>query len=245
VDLIDHALENDGFRLVYQPIVSLQGDTRENYSALLRLVDQNGEEQRPESFWSHARNANRLAEIDRWVVRNAIMELVKHRHEGKKINFHIMLSHDGINDDSMLLWVCDCLREFKAKGAWLCFQFDETDLRNNPQTARTLMDGLKKINCKVAINNFSNGPSSDTLLQHLPVDIVKLSHDFMSNLANDARRQDTLREINRQLQDKGLNTIASGVEDANSLAVLWNVGVNYIQGYFLQEPARTIAFNEE
>jgi EAL domain-containing protein (putative c-di-GMP-specific phosphodiesterase class I) len=107
------------------------------------------------------------------------------------------------------------------------------------------MEGLKKINCKVAISNFSNGPSSDSLLEHLPIDIVKLSPEFMTNLANDTKRQDALQEINRQLQDDGLTTIASGVEDANSLAVLWNVGVNYIQGYFLQEPSRTIALTAE
>lgn len=244
VELIDHALESDGFRLLYQPIVSLQGDTRENYSVLLRLLDRDGEERQPEAFWSHAQNASRLAEIDRWVVRNAISELVKHRRKGKKINFHIMLSRDGITDESMLLWVCDCLREFKAKGAWLTFQFNEADLRNRIQPARKLIEGLKKINCRVAINHFNDNPSSDTLLKHLPVDTIKLSPEFMSNLAGDAAQQDRLSEVNQRLQAAGLKTIASGVEDANSLAILWNVGVNYIQGYFLQEPSSTIAFDD-
>lgn len=245
VDLIDHALEHDEFQLAYQPIVSLQGDTRENYSALLRLVDAKGEEQEPEAFWTHAKHANRLAEIDRWVVRNAIKELAKHRQDGKKINFHITLSHDGINDDSMLLWVCDCLREFKAKGTWLAFQFREIDLRNNLQTARGLMDGLKKINCKIAISHFSNGPNSENLLRYLPVDIVKLAPDFMSGLANSPEQQDELQGLNQQLQENGIKTIASGVEDANSLAALWNIGVNFIQGYFLQEPSLSISFEDD
>jgi len=245
VDLIDHALENDRFRLMFQPIVSLQGDTRENYSVLLRLLDQNDEEKPPEVFWSHAQQANRLAEIDRWVVRNAIKELVRHRREGKKINFHITLSREGFTDESMLLWICDSLREFKAKGAWLAFQFSENDLRSNVQSAKQLIEGLKKINCRIALSHFQDTPSSHALLSHLPVDIIKLSPEFLQDLAGDAKRQDLLVDVNTRLQEKGFKTIASDVEDANSLAILWNVGVNYIQGYFLQEPSSTITFEDD
>jgi multidomain signaling protein FimX len=244
VELIDHALQHDGFRLSYQPIVSLQGDTRENYSVYVRLLDENGEEQVPESFWTHAQRADRLAEIDRWVVRNAIKELVRHREDGKKINFHLALSLDGFSDESMLLWICDCLHEFKAKGAWLTFQFSEEDLRGQVQLAQKLIDDLKKINCRVAISRYEDSANSQNLLKHLQVDMVKLSPDFVKDVANDNQRQEHLSEMNQRLQSQGLKTIASGVEDANSLAVLWNVGVNYIQGYFLQEPSSNISFDD-
>ena len=63
-------------------------------------------------------------------MRNAIRELASHRREGKKIIFYIILSRAGIEDDSMMLWIVDCLREFRAKGSWLVFQFRENDLRN-------------------------------------------------------------------------------------------------------------------
>lgn len=242
VKLIDNALANDGFRLKYQPIVSLQGDTRENYSVYLRLIEDGGKELVPDVFLSPARDASRLAEIDRWVVRNAIRELSSHRRDGKKIIFYIILSRAGIEDDSMLLWIVDCLREFRAKGSWLTFQFRESDLRNALNPAKELIDGLKKINCRIAINNFSDNEAGNSLLKHLDVDIVKLSPELMRGLATDTQQQDRMTEINQGLQDQGYKTIASGVEDASSLAILWNVGVNYIQGYFLQEPASTISY---
>ncbi|MCB1789881.1 MAG: EAL domain-containing protein [Gammaproteobacteria bacterium] len=245
VRLIDNALANDGFRLKYQPIVSLQGDTRENYSVYLRLVDESGNEVIPDEFLSPARDASRLAEVDRWVVRNAIRELASHRRDGKKIIFYIILSRAGIEDDSMLLWIVDCLREFRAKGSWLVFQFRENDLRHSLGPARELINGLRKINCRIAVNNFSEYDSVDALLQHLSVDVVKLSPELMRGLATDTAQQDKMSEINRRLQEAGYKTIASGVEDANSLAILWNVGVNYIQGYFLQEPSSTISFEEQ
>ncbi len=244
VKLIDHALANDGFRLKYQPIVSLQGDTRENYSVYLRLLNDDGKELIPDMFLSPANDASRLAEIDRWVVRNAIRELASHRREGQKVVFYIILSRAAIEDDSMLLWICDCLREFRAKGSWLVFQFRENDLRNALKPARELIEGLKKINCRIALNNYVTNTTVDNLLKHLNIDVVKLSPEFMRGLATDAKQQDDMSEVNQKLQEAGYKTIASGVEDAGSLAILWNIGVNYIQGYFLQEPSSKIAFED-
>ncbi len=245
VDLIDQALENDQFRLLYQPIVSLQGDTRENYSILLRLLNRQQEEIVPNVFLPQAERASRMAEIDRWVIRNAIRELSQQRKNGKKINFHIILSLPGIEDESILLWICDCLREFKAKGPWLVFQFDEHILRKSIQSARQLIEGLKKINCRISINHFTEGSNNDALLKHLPIDIVKLAPSFMENLSTDPKQQQKLQKINDQLQKQGLKTVACGVEDANSLAMLWHISVNYIQGYFLQEPSSSINFDNQ
>jgi EAL domain-containing protein (putative c-di-GMP-specific phosphodiesterase class I) len=54
-----------------------------------------------------------------------------------------------------------------------------------------------------------------------------------------------MSQVNGKLQEAGYKTIASSVEDASSLAILWNISVNYIQGYFLQEPSSTITFDAE
>jgi len=245
VKQIDDALANDGFRLKYQPLVSLQGDTRENYSVYLRMVGEDGAEMVPEVFLSPAQDARRLAEIDRWVVRNAIRELAAHRKSGKKIAFFIILSRAGIEDESMLLWICDCLREFRVKGSWLVFQFRETDLRAALAPAKQLIDGLRKVNCRIAINNFAGEDAEDPLFRHLDIDIVKLSPEFMRNLASDNAQQEAMNRVNARLHDAGYKTVASNVEDAGSLAILWNVGVNYIQGYFLQEPTSTITFEDD
>ncbi len=240
VDLIDSALEHDGFRLLYQPIVSLEGDTRENYSVFVRLPDNNGVEREPAWFYQHASRSQRLSEIDRWVIRRAISELSRHRSIGRKINFHITLSHDGALDDSMLLWVCDCLREFKAKGAWLYFQFDLELLQKRPPKLMRLIQGLKKINCRISCNGIKDDFTHHDLLQHYAVEFVRLSPELTRDLASDAKRQERLAELNAGLQQAGMKTAATGIEDANTLAALWNMNVNYIQGYFLQEPAPQI-----
>ncbi len=244
VDMIDGALERDGFRLLYQPIVSLEGDTRENYSIFVRLLDSRGIEREPAWFYRHADQSERLGEIDRWVIRRAISELSRHRRNGKKVNFHITLSREGALDDSMLLWVCDCLREFKAKGAWLYFQFELGLLRENRPELVRLTEGLRKINCRISCNGIDENFDDYDLLVRYGVSMARLAPRLSGELTTSEQRQARLSEINRGLQQREIRTVATGIEHADTLAILWNIGVNYIQGYFLQEPAPTIELEE-
>lgn len=245
VGLIDGALEHDRFRLLYQPIVSLEGDTREDYSIFVRLLDASGTEREPGWFYSHADQAERLAEIDRWVIRRAIRELAQHRVNGKKINFHITLSREGALDDSMLLWVCDCLREFRAKGAWLYFQFDLRLLAERPPALLKLAEGLRKINCKISCNAIPGDFSDFALLADYRVALARLSPDLTTDLATSKARQDQVTVLNTALQKQEIKTVATGIENADTLATLWNIGVNYVQGYFLQAPAPAIELQND
>lgn len=242
-ELIRHALEQDQFRLVYQPVVSLQGDTRENYAVLLRLLDNNGDELLPDSFMKFAVASGQMADIDRWVVRHAIEKLAFERQQGKKVNFFVTLSHAALEDDGLLLWICDSLRDYKAKGAWLTFQIKDIDLRAHTRSAKHLIDGLKKIKCQIAIDQFGTNPKPDVLLKHMQADYVKFERSLMIDLAVRQEKQDRLNELTSIAHSYEVKTIATGVEDANSLAILWTVGVNYTQGYFLQEPSPDISYD--
>jgi len=241
--LIEQALEHDRFRLVYQPIVSLQGDTREHYAVLTRLLDENDAEIPPVEFMDHARQLNLMSKIDRWVIKHSMVELTQQRNQGHKTKFFINISKSGIQDESLLLWICDCLRELNAKGAWVIFQLREADVRAHTQSAKKLIEGLKKIRCQIAIYRFGLTPNNELLLKHMPIDYIKLDQSLTNGLCQSQEKQDKLSEINRTVQSLNIKSIAMGVEDANSLAVLWTVGINYIQGYFMQRPSESITYD--
>jgi len=241
--LINNALDNNQFRVVYQPIVSLQGDTREHYAVLTRIIDQGNADIQPNEFIPRAKKLNLMTKIDRWVIKHAITELVKQRSQGHKTKFFINISESGIQDESILLWICDCLRELDAKGAWIVFQFHEEDIRSHTQDAKKLIEGLKKIRCQIAVAQFGLKPKGDLMLKHMPIDYIKLDKSLTNGLCQSQDKQDSLGDINQSVQNFNIKTIAMGVEDANSLAILWTVGVNYIQGYFMQKPTETITYD--
>jgi len=241
-ELIKDALFHDRFKLVYQPIVSLQGESREYYAVLTRLIDHNGEEILPDHFMEEAMLSDQMADIDRWVIRNAVIELKRQREQGRKVEFFISLSAAVLKDRDFLLWVCDCLREFNTKGAWLTFQIMEPDLRSHLQEAKALIEGMKKIRCQILIGRYGISGKHEAVLAHLPIDYVRFDSTLVDDLAASQQQQDTLGKLNKQAQDQDIKTVVMGVEDANSLALLWTIGVNYIQGYFLQEPSENISY---
>ena len=241
--LIRYAFDNDQFQLAYQPIVSLHGDTRENYAVTLRLLDESKEEIQPEHFMSQIDEMGRMSELDRWVIRHAIEELAKQRKQGKKINFMINISGASLDDDTLLLFVCDCLRDYEAKGSWVTFQFDDTDARSHLHQLQKFAEGLKKIKCKTCIDHFGLAKKPEAILSSFPLDFVQFHSSFLTDLSENQDKQDRLNHLNELVQAEDVKTIASGVEEAGSLAILWSIGVNYIRGYFIQEPSVSIDYD--
>lgn len=242
--LIRYALENDQFHLVFQPIVSLHGDTRENYAVTVRLTDEKQEEIQPDHFMQQAQLMNKTQEIDRWVIRHAIAELSRQRKQGQKVNFFINISGASLEDDSLLLFICDCLRDYGAKGPWVTFQCTDSDARTHMQKLEKLSEGLKRIKCKLCIDHFGLAKKPEAIFSsELPLDYVQFAPSFLDGLSEDQEKQDSLNQLNELIQAKNIKTIASGVEEASNLAILWSIGVNYIRGYFIQEPMQSIDYD--
>jgi PAS domain S-box-containing protein len=237
---IDRALQGDGFELFYQPIVSLKGDSQENYSVLLRLRDENKTVREAKEFLPEAIQSGRMVAIDHWVVRHAVAEVAARREQLHKINFFINISEETLQEDKLLIWVCDYLREFQAHGNWLTFQIIEEHARRQSAGLRKLLDGLSKVKCRVALNRFGLAPNPEMLLKSVQAHFVKFAPELGQGLADDPQKHRRLLDLTKMVRDAGAKTVVTGVEDARSLTLLWTAGVDYVQGNFLQKPTDTI-----
>ena len=245
IQQIEDALKRDRFRLVFQPIVSLQGDTQENYAVLVRMLDDNNDEYLPDTFIEQAERYGKMVDIDHLIIRRAIATLTEQRQEGRKVNLFVSLSEPSLKDKNMLLWICDCLRELDARGSWLTFQINEQHARDNLRRVTKLVDGLKKIRCQIAIDHFGLLANPEMVLNSLQVDFVKFAPSFVEEINANQQKQDDLNTLNTLVSKHSVKSVATAVEDANSLTVLWTVGVSYIQGYFLQEPSEIIDYGAQ
>jgi EAL domain-containing protein (putative c-di-GMP-specific phosphodiesterase class I) len=81
------------------------------------------------------------------------------------------------------------------------------------------------------------------VLKELHLDYVQFDASFLEGLSENQEKQDSLNELNELVQQKNIKTVAAGVEEASSLAILWTIGVNYIRGDFIQEATQTIAYD--
>ncbi len=234
----------EGLRLVFQPIVSLHGDAGEKYEALLRMVDEDkGGLVPPAQFLPSARRAGLMGRVDRWVVARAIDIAADRRRQGHETVLFVKLSGDTVADPEFLPWLAERLKRARVQGDSLVFEVAESEAVTRLKETKQLAKGLKELHCGFTLDHFGSGLNSFHLLKHLPADYLKIDGSFIHNLAGSQENQQVVKSIADMAQSMGRLTIAEYVEDANSLAILWQCGVNYIQGHFLQEPDEHLSFD--
>lgn len=238
--LVNEALDESGvtqLRLVFQPIVSLKGDDHENHSVLLRLLDADAHLHEAKAFIGAATAIGRMGDIDRWVITHAIAELATQRANGHRLNFFINIGEASLQDDDLLIWICDTLRDHDARGSWLTFQFPEDEASRNLPALTRLVEGLKKIKCRVALTRCGQLDDPQSMMQRLPLDFLLFAHDFARGLAEDKVKQEQLLSFASLAHKFNVQSVVTGVEDARALTILWTAGIDYVQGNFLQPPS--------
>lgn len=237
------ALKEDNFKLVYQPIVSLHSDAGENYEVLVRYVDDGGEEIAAGNFISAAEHTGLIADIDKWVIKNAIFRLAKEHKAGKCTNFFIKLSGQSLKDETLLIFISENLKASRVKGDSLIFEIAESAACEQIKYAKLFSKTLEQLHCKFALEHFGSGMNSFNMLKHLNVDFLKIDGSFVHNLAENKENQAMVKSITEMAHSMGKLTIAEFVQDANSLTLLWKCGVNYIQGHYLSEPTGNLDYD--
>jgi diguanylate cyclase (GGDEF)-like protein/PAS domain S-box-containing protein len=240
--MLQQALEKNSFRLLFQPIISLRGDSHEHYEVLLRLLDPEGTEVPPGEFLDAAKEAGLATKIDRWVLLNSIKLLAEHRNKGHSTRLMVHLSGPSLQDPSLLGWLGVALKASKLPPDSLVFQIDENDAVAYLRQAKALTQGLAGLGCRVALNQFGCVLNPLNTLKHLNADFVKIDGSYTQDLSRQ-ENQEALKQLLAQLHEQAKQTIVPFVDSATVLATLWQAGVGYIQGQYLQGPSQSMDYN--
>ena len=232
---IKAALMENRFRLAQQPVASLQGDDPQMWDVLVRMVDQQGKEVLPAEFMAAAERNDLLKNIDRWVVGAALSFAAQRRPQC----LFVRLSKDTARDATFVEWLDAHIRSTRAEPTRVCFQVTEEVSVSFPQV-RVLAGGLRQRGFRFALEAFGSGRDSQGLLQSVPLDFVKIDGALVQGLARDQQLQQRVRGLVESATKKRIHTIAERVEDANTMAVLWQLGVQFIQGYFVNAPEEVV-----
>jgi len=233
---IKAALMENRFRLVQQPIASLQGEDPGMFDVLVRMIDQQGREVLPSEFMAAAGRNDLLKNIDRWVV-GASLSFAAQR---KPQCLFVRLSRETVRDTAFIEWLDNHLRSSRAEPQRLCFQSSEESAASYVPQLTTLASALRERGFRFAIESFGSGRDSMGLLESVPLDFVKIDGTIIQGLAHDPQLQMQVRSLVEAARRRDVQTIGERVEDANTMAVLWQLGVQYIQGYFVNEPEEVV-----
>jgi multidomain signaling protein FimX len=232
---IKAALMENRFRLAQQPVASLQGDDPEMWDVLVRMVDPTGKEVLPSEFMAAAERNDLLKNIDRWVVGASLAFAAQRQPQC----LFVRLSKDTARDATFIEWLDGHIRSTRAEPQRVCFQATEEVAASFPQV-RILAGGLRQRGFRFALEAFGSGRDSQGLIGSVPLDFVKIDGALVQSLARDSQLQNRVRGLVDSAKKRNIQTIAERVEDANTMAVLWQLGVQYIQGYFVNAPEEVV-----
>jgi EAL domain-containing protein (putative c-di-GMP-specific phosphodiesterase class I) len=234
---IKAALMENRFRLVQQPVASLQGEDSGMFDVLVRMIDAQGKEVLPAEFMAAAERNDLLKNIDRWVVGASLSFAAQRKPQGC---LFVRLSKETVKDPSFLDWLDNQIRATRAEPARLCFQVPEGIAATHITQTQTLASSLHQRGFRFALDAFGSGRDPHGLLGSVPLDFIKIDGALVQSLTSDAEIQTKVRALVEDARHRNVQTIAERVENANTMAVLWQLGVEYIQGYFVNAPEEVV-----
>jgi diguanylate cyclase (GGDEF)-like protein/PAS domain S-box-containing protein len=229
---IKSALMENRFRLVQQPIASLLGEDKGMFDVLVRMLDEQGTEVLPAEFIAAAERNDLMKNIDRWVI-GASMSFAANR---KASCIFVRLSKDTVLDKSLLSWLETQLKSLKIEPKRICMQVTEEMANQYVRPTKELAESLRKLGFRFALEHFGTGRDPLKLLNDIDMNFIKVDGSLMQGLSTNQIQQQRVKGLVEAAKRKNIETVAERVEDANTMAVLWQLGIEFIQGYFVNAP---------
>lgn len=176
-------------------------------------------------------------------MKNTAKAALEKRRDGKQIQFFIKLSTESVMDMTLLTWISKLLTASRLHGNSFVFEITESTMLNNLKSTKALVQGLKQLHCLVALTHVSNDANANKHIPGLILDYIKISGEHIQSLTTSDSAQEAVKAIAEIAQGTNTHTIAEHVQDPTCLAVLWQHGVNFIQGHYLQKPDETMSYD--
>ena len=229
---IKSALMENRFRLVQQPVASLLGEDKGMFDVLVRMLDEQGNEVLPAEFIAAAERNDLMKNIDRWVI-GASMSFTANR---KAACIFVRVSKETVLDKSLLPWLETQLKSLQMEAKRICIQVTEDLANQYVIQTKDLAENLRKLGFRFAVEHFGIGRDPLKLLADVDMNFIKIDGSLMQGLSTNQIQQQRVKALVEAAKRKGIETVAERVEDANTMAVLWQLGIEFIQGYFVNAP---------
>lgn len=240
ISRIQEAIEQDHFvlyRQTIQPVPVNREVGKLHCEILLRMKDADGNIIGPDQFIPAAERYNLMKSIDKWVIEKTFDWLSSFGKNLDRINLcSINLSGHTITDSAIASFIHDMLKKYNLPAKIICFEITETVAITNLVKATRFLDELHKSGFSFALDDFGSGVSSFGYLKNLPVDYLKIDGQFVKDITTNPINLAMVKSINEIGHVMGKETIAEYAEDHETVNLLQEIGVDFIQGFAFSRP---------
>ena len=236
---LQDALHESKFELAVQPIISTSGndDTGPSVEVLIRLPDDRGRFANTAEFLRPAERYQLMPQIDRWVVNAALAAINagEIKLTGKR-SCTINISGQTLADEGFLEFVVEALDRSGVAPESICFEVNEGAVTSNIQHAQRFIEVLHGIGCEFALDDFGSGLGAFSNLRNLSVDYLKIDGSYTRNLASDQVNQEMVAAMIKLARTMEFRVVAEQVEEQEDFDWLRDIGVDFVQGNFIEAP---------
>ncbi|MEW5972988.1 MAG: EAL domain-containing protein [Pseudomonadota bacterium] len=243
--MLRNALRSNRFRLLYQPMLSLQGDTtRQRYEAFLRLMDEENRPIAPNEFMAAAERTQISHALDRWVILHALQAITEARQRGLNVQLFVRLSARSIADPEFPGWLGERLMAMQIHDGSLALEVNEKVAIEHLKQVKDLQRQLGSMNCPLLLDGFGLGDDPFRVLNYLEVQWFKLDRGLMESFATHKVNQAKVRELIKAIKQRGSGQlVVANVENAMTLQIVLGDGADFVQGNFIQAPVERLDFD--
>jgi diguanylate cyclase (GGDEF)-like protein len=233
-----NAVDADSFELRFQPINRIDTGATTHHEVLLRLRGDDGKLMSPDAFLPSAVRFGLMSEIDLWTIRHSAEAFADYVEDTPQLRLSINLSANAFESDNLANFVANVFEEYGVPAKRIIFEITESLAVRRPRHVELQIDALREMGCKLALDDFGTGYSSFSYLQKLHFDFIKIDGSFVHDIVNNPVDQKMIKLIAEVGREANMQTVAEYVQDAESLELLGELGVDLAQGFFVGRPAR-------
>lgn len=230
------AIHEDEFEAYYQPIVDIKTRRITSLEALARWNRPNHGLQLPRAFIPFAETHGLVSAIDALVMKRACSQMPQLLTAAPTLSVAVNCSMAQLTGSELATFVHEQLRMYEIPPAHLRLEITETSVMRNAESALASLERLRALGVLAVVDDFGTGYSSLAYLQRLPIAGVKIDRSFITPLEESPQAKAIVRGVIALAETLGLYTVAEGVETPGQLAILEQLGANYVQGFFFSKP---------
>lgn len=232
---IQHALDDDRFVLMAQPILGVRGDSY--HEILLRMLDGTQETLiTPDKFLPVVHEFGLSYQLDMWVLKHALMFINQNRARLPSLRFAINFTPSTLCRPTFTRDFKALMLEYAVEPFQIVLEVTESHLLQDVKYADYAMRELRHYGCRIAIDDFGTGYASYGRLKAIQADILKIDGSFVRNMLSDSLDSYIVQSICQVARMKHLSIVAEYVETEEQKAALHALGVDYMQGYLVGKP---------
>ena len=237
-----NAVDADSFQLRFQPINRIDTGVTTHHEVLLRLRGDDGKLMSPDAFLPSAVRFGLMSEIDLWAIRNAAEAYAQHVKDCPQLRLSINLSANAFENDDLAGFVSDVFEKNNVPPTHIIFEITESLAVRRPKHVERQIMELRRLGCELALDDFGTGYSSFSYLQKLHFDYIKIDGSFVHDITNNPVDQKMIKLIAEIGREASMQTVAEYVQNAQSLELLGELGVDLAQGFFVGRPTKRPLF---